>query len=330
MNYLSLTDESFRLPTLENGLPRFHQFDSRSVAAINAALAAGRPLLVRGEPGVGKTQLAEAAAEKLNRAFLRQVADARTESRDLLYQFDAVMRLAEAQLCGAQRAEPEAARQRLELLRFLVPGPLWWAFDPVGAASHVCEHEVRMNSSPLELGQNRKRSGNGWVVLIDEIDKAETDVPNGLLEALGSGGFTPLGCQQRVEISDPPPLVMIATNEERTLPDAFVRRCVVLHLALPKEDAKLRAWLVGRGRTHFEEANQEVLEEAAKIVVRDRKTADEQSLKPLPGQAEYLDLLRAVIRQRKDSAEQLELLETVANYVVKKPVEMQEQQKDNR
>ena len=98
---------------------------------------------------------------------------------------------------------------------------------------------------------DRGDPATGSVVLIDEIDKAEPDVPNGLLEALGNGQFTPQGFGRPVVASGIPPLVVITTNEERTLPDAFIRRCLVLHLDLPKEPDKLIAKLVERGKTHF-------------------------------------------------------------------------------
>ncbi len=331
INFLQVPKAPTLLPTPDSGLERFHEFDGRSIAAVNAALAAGRPLLVRGEPGVGKTQLAEAAAAELGRAFIRYVVDARTESRDLLYQFDAVMRLAEAQLCAAGNIDAKAARHRLEILRFVVPGPLWWAFNAGHASNHIRDNEVHVNGSPLSLGENEARRQGGWVILIDEIDKAESDVPNGLLEALGSGGFTPMGCSERVEMSTPPPLIMITTNEERMLPDAFVRRCVVLHLTLPDDASELEELLIDRGRAHFQDADQEVLKQAAKILVRDRQTAKDRTLKPLPGQAEYLDLLRAVIRRyENDPEQQKSLLDSAANYVVRKPADMQVRHEQSR
>ena len=82
-----------------------HVWDRREIAAVNAALAAKRPLLVRGEPGIGKSQLARAAAKALGRAFVPCVVDSRTESRDLLWHYDAVARLADAQLLGALRCD---------------------------------------------------------------------------------------------------------------------------------------------------------------------------------------------------------------------------------
>ncbi len=213
---------------------------------------------VRGEPGVGKTQLAEAAAEALQRAFVRHVVDSRTESRDLLYTFDAVMRLAEAQLCSVEKLSAAESREQLAIQRFILPGPLWWAFNWEYARDHCLENKVPSANLVLAEAENelRAEAGNGWVVLIDEIDKAESDVPNGLLEALGSGSFSPLGCDKRVEMSQPAPLIMITTNEERTLPDAFVRRCVVLHIQLPDlEDGKHQEFtelLMKRGCSHFE------------------------------------------------------------------------------
>jgi MoxR-like ATPase len=120
---------AIELPVL-GGLPeQVHVFDRDSIRAINAALAARRPLLVRGEPGIGKSQLAHAAAKQLQRPYLQHVVDARTESRDLLWHYDAVARLAEAQLCGALGQREAGVRRRLSVRNFLHPGPLWWAFD---------------------------------------------------------------------------------------------------------------------------------------------------------------------------------------------------------
>ena len=89
-----------RLPARGDLPEQTHVFDADSIRAINTALAARRPLLVRGEPGIGKSQLAKAAAKQLKRPYVQHVVDARTESHDLLWHYDAVARLAEAQLCG--------------------------------------------------------------------------------------------------------------------------------------------------------------------------------------------------------------------------------------
>ncbi|MGE0681676.1 MAG: AAA family ATPase [Candidatus Binatia bacterium] len=299
------------------GLPeRFHEFDEPSIGAVNAALAAQRPLLVRGEPGVGKTQLAEAVATELQRAFYAFTVDARTESRDLLWRFDAVMRLAQAQLYATLKKKQNEVERELAVHNFVHPGPLWWAFD-----SQNVRDDASPGATPLDQPENRAREKNGWVVLIDEIDKAESDVPNGLLEALGAGQFTPFGYEQPISITGIAPLIIITTNEERVLPDAFIRRCLVLHLALPRADDALIAHLQQRGRAHFkpEETSDEVLYEAARQLVEDRKFAEEQQLRPLPGQAEYLDLVRAVVKlAQKDVGKQKELLASAARFTLKK------------
>ena len=157
-------------------------------------------------------------------------------------------------------------------------------------------------------------------MLIDEIDKAESDVPNGLLEALGAGQFTPFGYEQPIGVSAEPPLIVITTNEERVLPDAFVRRCLVLQMTLPENEAELIERLKQRGRGHFgQTTTDEVLHEAARQLVADRTFADKEQLRPLPGQAEYLDLVRAVIGLAKGNVKkQKGLLAMAAQFTLKK------------
>lgn len=318
LNFLSITPGHITaLPSPKGAPGRVHEFDERSIAAVNLALAAKRPLLVRGEPGVGKTQLAEAVAAELQRAYYPFTVDARTESRDLLWRFDAVMRLAQAQLCGALHQTPEAIETALDVTRFIHPGPLWWAFNTKSAG----RASPSGSTTPLKPYDNEARQANGWVVLIDEIDKAESDVPNGLLEALGAVQFTPFGYEEPVRVGDVPPLIIITTNEERALPDAFVRRCLVLHLELPSHEDALINYLMQRGRAHFNRrtTTDEVLREAARQLVGDRRVAAEQQLSPLPGQAEYLDLIRGVVelapRKFKD---QLRLIQSAARFTYKK------------
>ena len=119
------------------GEPCSHLFREDDVDALNAALLSGRPLLLRGEPGVGKSQLALAAAVKLNRAYVSIVVDADTQVRDLRWREDLVRRLADAQIVGAldDKEEQTKCRQRLKTLdAYTIPGPLWWAFDWKDAA----------------------------------------------------------------------------------------------------------------------------------------------------------------------------------------------------
>jgi MoxR-like ATPase len=335
MNFLEIADNEYIKLAGTGDMPKaVHQFEPRQIRAINAALAARRPLLVRGEPGIGKSQLARAAAAALKRAFVSYTVDARTESRDLLWYFDAVARLAEAQLMGAlgRVPEPEPAtdpapntnakgpgeppgiRERLAIGRFLHPGALWWAFDWEDALTQA--NRVGVPSPPQPDGGD---PSNGCLVMIDEIDKAEADVPNGLLEALGAGRFNPQGRNEPVTAKGIAPLVVITTNEERALPDAFVRRCLVLHLRLPSDPTRLAERLIGRGRAHFgSRISAKVLQRAADLLTADRETARENHWLPLPGQAEYLDLVRAVVTRERSAKAQEALLDAVAEFVLKK------------
>jgi MoxR-like ATPase len=314
---------------------QWHVFDRESAQAIRAALASRRPLLVRGEPGVGKTQLAAAAAYILKRPLVARVVDSRTESRDLLWTFDAVMRLADAQTAsaflpamkklrsklGESPAEQlsftkQNLRKALDVADYVRPGPLWWAFDWDSALQQA----IQSGTTPPALrGEDDPK--NGRVVLIDEIDKADTDVPNGLLEALGAGQFSPQGRAEPVRIVEPFPLVVVTTNEERVLPAAFVRRCFVLHLRLPDDQERLMKLLIERAKVHFSKAgdgHEALFSKAAKLIADERADARERFVKPLPGQAEFLDLLRAVLELGDSDSSPMELLDSIAHYVLKK------------
>lgn len=303
-----------KLTASHTALELVHVFAAREIDAVNAALAARRPLLVRGEPGIGKTQLARAVAAVLGRTFVQHVVDARTEARDLLWHYDAVARLADAQIRHALGEHEHSVHTRLHVKNYLHPRALWWAFDWSDAkrqAERVGEHP------PPQLDGGEPH--NGCLVLIDEIDKAESDVPNGLLEALGAASFTPPGKSRPVTGTGEPPLVLITTNEERALPDPFLRRCLVLHLRLPDDEEALSAHLIARGQAHFPDADEALLRRAAGLLIRDRKSAQREHWLPLPGQAEYLDLVRAVIKLAKEGARSPEaILDEVAGYVLLK------------
>jgi len=284
-----LPDDLTTIPiTNDVGEETLHIMDEDMIHAVNAALAIGRPLLVWGEPGIGKSQLAKAVAKQLNRAFLHFVADAKTESRDLLWHFDAVARLAEAQI---YKETPECKDNNpMAIEKFIVPGCLWWALN-WQTATDQAKH-CKQKPPTVDKDCSHK---NGTVLLIDEIDKADSDVPNGLLEALGSNSFHPQGLNEAVVCQGIKPLVIITTNNERSLPDAFVRRCLALHLAFPETEQI--EFLLQRARQLFPDLDEEtVLKEAAKMLITDRATAKSHNLYPLPGQAEYFDLLRGVKR----------------------------------
>ncbi|MBF0107560.1 MAG: MoxR family ATPase [Magnetococcales bacterium] len=300
-----------------DGFPElYHFFSELDIHAVEAALAAQRPLLVQGEPGIGKSQLARAAAVVLGRAYVQFVVDSRTESSDLLWHYDAVSRLAEAQLKGAlgKGISREEVHRDLAMRNFVHPRPLWWALNWNSAKEQAATHQRTPPRQADGCDPN-----NGCVVLIDEIDKAESDVPNGLLEALGMGSFLPPGWEEPVRRTGNPPLVIITTNEERVLPPAFVRRCLVLHMRLPTEENHLKQHLIDRARAHFNTIDQKILDSAADLLIQDRREAEEARWRPLPGQAEFLDLLRAVREMAPGKpTEQKALLERVARFTVSK------------
>jgi MoxR-like ATPase len=327
MNSTCSLTPSFAPPTVPfdlepvDGWPaQRHQFESDSVWAVQAALATCRPLLVRGEPGTGKSQLARAAAQVMNRPFLYQVITSRTEVTDLLYEMDAVSRLAEAQVLGAGGKNRDDLRRELLPERFIRPGKIWWATDWPGASSRA-----EQTGSPLP--ETLRPWQNGCVLLIDEIDKADAELPNALLECFANQSFQVAHKKDPVRRppEQPAPLVVVTTNEERELPAPFLRRCWVLHLALPKEEDVLKSFLINRGKVHFDTGYEknlpgyaDVLAEAADRLIADRRDASAGGLHK-PGQAEYLDLCRAVFtiadEQKRPAAE---VLGAVAGFALRK------------
>lgn len=296
-----------------------HVFEQEDVLAINAALGSERPLLVRGEPGTGKSQLARAAAQVLGRAFVTYTVNANTDTRDLLYHVDLVARLAEAQLIAARGASNVKFNvdEALALDTFVSPGPLWWALSPGSASTQ--QQKARSCHCPVHAPD--QAATQGVVVLIDEIDKAQEVVTNGLLDALGDRQFAVPGWKEPVRLDHPMgrPLVVITTNEERTLPNAFIRRCWVRNLALPTDPQELRRFVMQRARAQFPEVVASVLEKAADLLVRDRQALRDQPF-PAPGMAEYVDLVRTVTAQRQDPEAQEALLDRVARFAYQKHV----------
>ena len=277
-----------------------HRWSSREVDALTLALAAGRPLLVRGEPGTGKTQLAYAAAQAIGWALQATAVNARTEPQDLVYRFDAVQRLADAQ----------APNHQLQEQRYWEPGPLWKACAWRHARAYGAWRDETHAAEPA-----------GHVVLIDEVDKADADLPNSLLELLG---------QRRLEIAalgkafdlvpDTQPLVIFTSNDERQLPPAFVRRCVVLNQAAGSDYA---AWLCERGAAHFgpdapagrPQLPPDLMRSAADRLVLDRQRAHGAGVQK-PGLAEFIDLLGALHELApQDAPQQWALLRKLNAYV---------------
>lgn len=305
------------LPLPANGswAATVHQFDEDSINVLKTALAAQRPLLLRGDPGTGKSQLARAAAVALKRLFVYEVVNAHTESRDLLWKFDAVGRLAEAQAMKSDTL-PDERKRLLDTKHFISPGALWWTLCWESA-------DVVYQNSQYKLGApvqpENWQPADGSVILIDEIDKANAELPNSLLEVLGNNAIeipwlnTTIGGKNAT-----PPLIIITTNEERELPAAFVRRCLVLNMQLPSDDAELQALLVQRGKLHYGELCSETIRiKAAEQLLTDRRTAQERGVTP-PGQAEYLDMLRALSVLGKTDAEQSKMLDKIHKFVLRK------------
>lgn len=325
--------QTYDLPAVGTWPVSRYFLNQESRDAIDLAVACGRPLLVRGLPGTGKSDLARAAAEYLGRAFVYEVITARTDPQDLLWRFDAIARLADAQ---AQYSVPN----RIDPLSYVSPGPLWWALDWGGAekflASEAAEMTLKRSAQrpddELVFGSDRKEqqksraAKQGTVLLLDEIDKAESELPNSLLEVLANTGFRlPWGNAEIKNNLQVKPLIMITTNEDRELPPAFLRRCLVLTIN-PSTD--FVAWVKARARVHFRDPEQvaeddrpalteRLIDAAANYLQRDRNSIGNEG--PKPGLAEYLDLLRGLYHLApNDEQKQLEWLEKVYRFAYQK------------
>ena len=277
--------------------------------AVDVALATGRPLLLRGEPGSGKSSLAAFIARNLDWRYYEYVVTARARARDLLYTFDAVRKLADA-------SAPQVDGGALDNARYIEPGAFWWAFDRESALRRgVAASGPIPEPPPIEpdAEMNAQRSPLGAVVLVDEIDKADPDLPNGLLVPLGSGEFrvSETGVLVKQAVAEDAPndedtsepaarlLVVITTNEERELPPAFVRRCVTHRLTAPGIG---RLKEIGRAHLHNEgvaesEADEKLLDGLAQRIHELREEAVQQGRRP-PSTAEFLDAVHACRRLR--------------------------------
>ena len=232
------------------GTERYVATDDLMVA-VNAAVTLARPLLVKGEPGTGKTQLAEEIAAALDKPLHRWHIKSTTKAQHGLYEYDAVSRLRDSQLGEAKVHD---------IANYIVKGRMWEAFDSQSQA----------------------------VLLIDEIDKADIEFPNDLLLELDRMEFFVHETRQLIK-SRHRPIVVITSNNEKELPDAFLRRCFFHFIRFPDADTMTRIVAV-----HFPDLKRELLSEALNAFYRVR---DVPGLKKKPSTSELLDWLKLLLAE---------------------------------
>ena len=217
--------------------------------AVNAAVSLQKPLLIKGEPGTGKTMLAEQIAESLGLELIQWHIKSTTRAQQGLYEYDAVSRLRDSQL-----GDPKVH----DIANYIVKGKLWQAFDS--------EKQV--------------------VLLIDEIDKADIEFPNDLLLELDKMEFHVYETQQRVQARHRP-IVIITSNNEKELPDAFLRRCFFHFIKFP--DAVTMEKIVA---VHYPNIKKDLLAQAMDIFFDVRKVP---GLKKKPSTSELIDWLTLLL-----------------------------------
>ncbi|WP_369602358.1 MoxR family ATPase [Hahella sp. SMD15-11] len=217
--------------------------------AVNAAITLQRPLLIKGEPGTGKTMLAEELAEALDLPLISWHIKSTTKAHQGLYEYDAVSRLRDSQL-GDDKVH--------DIRNYIKKGKLWEAFESEKQA----------------------------VLLIDEIDKADIEFPNDLLLELDRMEFYVYETQERIQARTRP-IVIITSNNEKELPDAFLRRCFFHYISFPDEATMRRIIEV-----HFPGIQQELVHQALEVFFDLRKVP---GLKKKPSTSELLDWLKLLV-----------------------------------
>lgn len=319
----------YQLPSMAGLTASHHVFDQTVLDAIVTAKTIQRPLLIKGEPGLGKSQIAHAIAACMQWNLISLVVHHKTQPTDLLYRVDHLKRLAMAQIMGAlgeSRQLQEQAQithtasltslQSLEERHFVVPGPLWWAYNAQTASDFYKDSIHGYTSAYIDEIDATKPS----VLLIDEIDKADRDLPNTLLEVLNNRTFHIPSSDQTISMQpELPPFVVITSNSERPLPDAFLRRCVVLTLKL-SEGEQGEQQLLDIAAAHYQDSDVitgQLRKKAAEVVLNERNQKTEDEYKP--GVSEYLDLLGVVAGIDFTTPEQRETaLEMAGRYILHK------------
>jgi MoxR-like ATPase len=257
---------------------RVYVYTQRIIVAVNVAIVTDRPLLLRGPSGSGKSSMARNVAHALGWRYYEQVISSRTEARDLLWRFDTIRRLSDAHI----------TRGVLPDVEYIEPGILWWAFDRAGARRRGLPPNRKPTVEPIEPPGDR-RDHLRAVILLDEIDKADPDVPNNLLVPLGSHEFELPELEEPLIKAQERPLVMLTTNDERELPAAFLRRCIILELPRPASKQ-----LVDIATAHFGSAHTPLFRKVAKLM--EAGTPANSSDAELPSTAEYLDVVSACLK----------------------------------
>ena len=217
--------------------------------AVNAAVALGRPLLVKGEPGTGKTVLAQQVALALGAPLIEWHIKSTTKAQQGLYEYDAVSRLRDGQL-GEARVH--------DIRNYISKGKLWEAFS--------ADHRV--------------------VLLIDEIDKADIEFPNDLLLELDRMQFHVYETRETV-VAKQRPVVIITSNNEKELPDAFLRRCFFHFIRFPERDTMERIV-----QAHYPDIRKDLASEALNVFFQIREVNE---LKKKPATSELLDWLKLLM-----------------------------------
>ena len=217
--------------------------------AVNAAVTLEKPLLIKGEPGTGKTQLAEELAAAMGCPLFQWHIKSTTKAQQGLYEYDAVSRLRDSQL-GDEKVH--------DIGNYIVKGKLWQAFE--------------QNQRPI--------------LLIDEIDKADIEFPNDLLQELDKMEFFVYETQQVVKATQRP-IVIITSNNEKELPDAFLRRCFFHYIKFPTREEMAQIIEV-----HHPGVKQTLLKEALDVFFNLR---DQNGLKKKPSTSELIDWLKLLI-----------------------------------